>query len=116
MEVATRVAKQESLCGLARNTCNFCMSARPVLEPEVVAKICRFISEICKQFPDDVCQTQSQTCYNASVCLELGKEKQYLRLCAIAVVGCPFLERMGEKPKTKPLRKNNNKKPEKYIS
>lgn len=84
--------KREVLCGLARQNCIMVLQARAVLDYELIARTCSYISTLCRDHGDEACLAQSQTCAEAAQALTAGDEARYLELCQQACVTCPYSE------------------------
>ena len=88
--------KRELLCGLARENCVTMLKAGAILEPEVIARVCKFVSTLCRGYGDPACDSQSETCGSAAQALENGDEKKFLELCQTACTTCPYMSRISK--------------------
>ena len=93
MEISKKRAAEEIYCAIARGNCITILKTRQLLDREMIANTCQYVSSICKLVMDDKCQEQSKTCYEASLVLRSGDEKRYLKLCQKATETCPYTAR-----------------------
>lgn len=86
--------RKELLCSLARENCVTVLKTAAILEPATVARICAFVSTLCREYGDDECGRQSETCSAAARALEAGDERRFMELCQQACRTCPYASRM----------------------
>jgi len=93
MEKVKKKLKEEVMCGLARTNCVALLKTRHLLDIDMISDTCKYVSTLCKKFEDPKCQSQSETCYQASLALREGEEEKYLELCQKAAQSCPYNEK-----------------------
>jgi hypothetical protein len=72
-------------CIMARELCLLVRTNRAVLEPKDVQKVCRYVSNLCRE---EGCLEPSELCQKAADAVGTKDEEKYLELCAQSCVKC----------------------------